>query len=313
MVATLLSVRDLEVSYATPEGRLRAVDGVSFELARGETLALVGESGCGKSTLGKSILCLVRSNSGQVLFEDTDLTQLSRRALKPFRKRMQMVFQDPASSLNPRQTIFKLLEDPLIVHGVRRREERRRRVQVAIDRVGLPHAALTRFPHEFSGGQKQRIGIARALILDPSLIVCDEPVSALDVSIQAQVLNLLVELKAASGLSYLFISHDLGVVRYIADTIAVMYLGHIVERGPHRSFWGHPAHPYTRALMDSVPGQGRGRVAPITGDLPNAILPPPGCSFHPRCPAATEICRMVKPPLRVIGPEHVVACHHALA
>ncbi len=309
----MLSIRNLETSYPTPEGALRAVDGVSLDVGRGETLALVGESGCGKSTLGKSILRLLQPTAGQIVFDGTDIAGLPRDALKPFRQRMQMIFQDPSASLNPRQTIDRILAGPLVAHGVRGRAERRRRVKDAIDRVGLPGSTLGRFPHEFSGGQKQRIGIARALILGPSLIVCDEPVSALDVSIQAQILNLLVELKASSGLSYLFISHDLGVVRYIADTIAVMYLGRIVELGPHREFWANPSHHYSRALIASVPGQGRGRAVPVAGDLPNAVNPPPGCRFHPRCPAATAECRATQPTLRPIAPGHFVACHHPAA
>ncbi len=309
--ARLLSVSGLEASYATAEGKLRAVDRVSFDVAPGETLALVGESGCGKSTLGKTLLRLVPSTGGRIAYGGSDITHLSGRALKPFRQRMQMVFQDPSASLNPRHTTYRILETPLIVHGVRGRTERRRIIEATAERVGLAQAALGRYPHEFSGGQKQRIGIARALVLRPEIIVCDEPVSALDVSIQAQILNLLVDLREAYQLSYLFISHDLGVVRYIADAVAVMYLGRIVERAPHRLFWSRPLHPYTRALIDAVPGQGRGRVAPVAGDLPNAVHPPTGCYFHPRCPIATERCRTEEPVLREVIPQHNVACHHA--
>jgi peptide/nickel transport system ATP-binding protein len=309
----LLSVESLETRY----GPLRAVDGLSLRIEAGETLALVGESGCGKSTLGKTILRLVPHSAGTVQFDGVDITRLRGRALKPFRRRMQMVFQDPSASLNPRQTVGTLLSAPLRVHGVRGRVERRRQVVSIADRVGLPVDGLTRYPHEFSGGQKQRIGIARALILKPELVVCDEPVSALDVSIQAQILNLLVDLKSDYNLSYLFISHDLGVVRYIADRIAVMYLGRIVENAPHRSLWSRPLHPYTQGLIRAVPGQGSpgrpNRVAPIAGDMPNPLDPPAGCRFHPRCALAADICRASDPPLRSVLPGHDVACHFASA
>ena len=305
----LLSVDSLETSYRTASGSLRAVDGVSLRIEAGETLALVGESGCGKSTLGKSILGLVPSNAGTVRFDEKEVSGLKGRALKPYRRRMQMIFQDPSASLNPRQTVGTLLSTPLRVHGVRSRSERRLQVDAIIDRVGLPTSALGRYPHEFSGGQKQRVGIARALILQPTLVVCDEPVSALDVSIQAQILNLLVDLKSDYNLSYLFISHDLGVVRYIADRIAVMYLGRIVENAPHRSLWSSPLHPYTKGLIEAVPGHGR--IAPIAGDLPNPYEPPSGCRFHPRCPLAIDVCRNRAPTLRTILSGHDVACHLA--
>jgi peptide/nickel transport system ATP-binding protein len=226
-----------------------------------------------------------------------------------------MVFQDPSASLNPRQTVGAILETPLRVHGVRGRTERRRQVSAMMDRVGLPSTAMSRYPHEFSGGQKQRIGIGRALMLKPRFVVCDEPVSALDVSIQAQILNLLVSLKVEGDLSYLFISHDLGVVRYIADRIAVMYLGRIVENAPHDKLWARPLHPYTRGLIQAVPGQGKpgqpNRAAPISGDLPNPQSPPSGCRFHPRCPLAADICRTQEPPLRAANADHAVACHFA--
>jgi peptide/nickel transport system ATP-binding protein len=281
----------------------------------GETLALVGESGCGKSTLGKTVLRLVASSAGRIRFDDVDITGLTGVALRPYRRRMQMVFQDPSASLNPRQTIGTSLATPLRVHGVRDRAERRRQVEAIAERVGLGRESLARYPHEFSGGQKQRIGIARALILKPSLVVCDEPVSALDVSIQAQILNLLADLRRDdTRMSYLFISHDLGVVRYIADRVAVMYLGLIVENASHRSLWKRPLHPYTRGLIQAVPGSGRrDHAAPIAGDLPNPLDPPAGCRFHPRCALVQEVCRTRVPELRMVLPDHEVACHLAAA
>lgn len=314
----LLSVENLQTSYRTSRGTLRAVDGVSLSVEAGETVVLVGESGCGKSSLGRTILGLTPHSGGRVRFDGVDITALGRTALRPYRRRMQMVFQDPSASLNPRQTVGTLLSTPLAVHRMGTREEQRARVAAMAERVGLPRDALSRYPHEFSGGQKQRIGIARALILQPALVVCDEPVSALDVSIQAQILNLLVELRADYRLSYLFVSHDLGVVRYIADRIAVMYLGRIVENAPHRSLWSRPLHPYTRGLIQAVPGRGgqeagRGRQAPVVGDLPNPLDPPKGCRFHPRCALATEVCRTTVPPLRTVLPGHDVACHLAEA
>ena len=312
---SLLSAEGLRTTYRTVRGTLHAVDGVSLHIEAGETLALVGESGCGKSTLGKTILRLVPSSAGTIRFDDVDITGLTGTALRPYRRRMQMVFQDPSASLNPRQTIGTSLATPLRVHGVRDRAERRRQVEAIAERVGLGSESLARYPHEFSGGQKQRIGIARALILKPSLVVCDEPVSALDVSIQAQILNLLADLRQSDErLSYLFISHDLGVVRYIADRVAVMYLGLIVENASHRSLWNRPLHPYTRGLIQAVPGTGgRNRTAPIAGDLPNPLDPPAGCRFHPRCGLAQDVCRGTVPKLRTVLPDHEVACHLAVA
>jgi peptide/nickel transport system ATP-binding protein len=249
----LLQLQDLEVRYPGAHGPVRAVDGVSFDIAAGETVGLVGESGCGKSTLGKAILRLVDASAGRIVFDGCDVTRLDGKKLRPFRRRVQMVFQDPYASLNPRHSVAAILDAALRVHGVDTRQERERRARRIIDQVGLPATALGRYPHEFSGGQRQRIGIARALVLEPALLVCDEPVSALDVSIQAQVLNLLVDLKRELGLSYLFISHDLSVVRYIADRVLVMNDGRIVESGDHRSIWRAPAHPYTRSLIAAVP------------------------------------------------------------
>ncbi|MFN8722473.1 MAG: ABC transporter ATP-binding protein [Rhodospirillales bacterium] len=308
----LLSVTDLATHFATPGGTLKAVDGVSLDVARGETVGLVGESGCGKSTLGKTVLRLVPATSGSVVFDGQDVTRLSSGALQPFRRRAQMGFQDPFGSLNPRHTIEAILTAPLVVHGIGDRVERRQRVADMIARVGLPHDSLVRWPHEFSGGQRQRIGIARALILGPDLVVCDEPVSALDLSIQAQILNLLVGMKRDLGLSYLFISHDLSVVRWFADRVLVMYLGRIVESAPVAALWERPLHPYTRALMAAVPDPARRRhAAPLGGDLPSPQDVPTGCRFHPRCPLATDVCRSVDPSLAAAADGHAVACHHA--
>jgi len=253
--APLLSVQDLRTDYPLRQGGvLHAVDGVSFDIGAGETLGLVGESGCGKSTLSRTLLRLVQPASGRIVLDGTDIAPLSVRALKPWRRRVQMVFQDPYASLNPRRSVFDILESVLVVHGVSQKEERRKRIAAILDRVGLPSDAASRYPNEFSGGQRQRIGIARALVVRPSLVVLDEPVSALDVSVQAQILNLLVELKEDFGLSYLFISHDLSVVRYIADRVMVMHKGKIVETGGYQDIWDHPQHPYTRSLIASVPG-----------------------------------------------------------
>ena len=311
---SLLELRGLAVHYATARGTLRAVDGVDLDIARGETVGLVGESGCGKSTLGKALLGLAPVTAGAVRFDGVDLTALGARARAPFRRRMQMIFQDPFGSLNPRHTIGAILEAPLKVHGLGDRAARRARVAALIAQVGLPPDAVARYPHEFSGGQRQRIGIARALALEPDLIVCDEPVSALDLSIQAQILNLLVDLKRDLGLAYLFISHDLGVVRYFADRVLVMYLGRIVESAPAATLWRRPMHPYTRALIAAVPDPARRRqAAPLAGDLPSPQDVPTGCRFHPRCPFATELCRTTEPPPRTLEDGHAVACHHAEA
>jgi oligopeptide/dipeptide ABC transporter ATP-binding protein len=311
---SLLELRGLAVHYATARGTLRAVDGVDLDIARGETVGLVGESGCGKSTLGKALLGLAPVTAGAVRFDGVDLTALGARARAPFRRRMQMIFQDPFGSLNPRHTIGAILEAPLKVHGLGDRAARRARVAALIAQVGLPPDAVARYPHECSGGQRQRIGIARARALEPDLIVCDEPVSALDLSIQAQILNLLVDLKRDLGLAYLFISHDLGVVRYFADRVLVMYLGRIVESAPAATLWRRPMHPYTRALIAAVPDPARRRqAAPLAGDLPSPQDVPTGCRFHPRCPFATDLCRTTEPPPRTLEDGHAVACHHAEA
>jgi peptide/nickel transport system ATP-binding protein len=308
----LLSVSDLKTSYISGSHVVHAVDGVSLDIHAGETVGLVGESGCGKSTLGKTILRLVAPQAGRILFDGVDLAEISGRRLRAQRRRLQMIFQDPFASLNPRHNIGDILATPLKVHGLGRRDERSRRVGDMLERVGLPPSAVCRYPHEFSGGQRQRLGIARALILGPELLICDEPVSALDLSIQAQILNLLAAMKREFKLSLLFISHDLSVVRYFADRVLVMYLGRIVETGSHRQIWQRPLHPYTRALIDAVPDPARRRyAAPLAGDLPTASDLPRGCRFQPRCPLATSLCAEQDPPLREAGYGRTVACHHA--
>ncbi len=260
----LLSLRDIHTDYLTAQGKVTAVNGVSLDIHAGETLGLVGESGCGKSTLSKTILRLLPTSQGSIIFEGQDITTLKEARLARLRQRVQMIFQDPYASLNPRHSIQHILETPLVVHGMGSRAERQRTVRDIIDKVGLPQRSLERFPHEFSGGQRQRIGIARALVVRPSLVICDEPVSALDVSIQAQILNLLVELKNEMGLALLFISHDLAVVRYIADNVMVMHNGICVEQGDHHSIWHQPQHPYTQKLIDAVPGSARHAVTPTS-------------------------------------------------
>lgn len=308
----LLSVDRLSTHYAGASGTVRAVDGVSLEIAEGETVALVGESGCGKSTLGKSLVRLVDPSSGNVTFKGRDVTAMAGRELQSVRRSIQMIFQDPFASLNPRQTIRTILTAPLAVHGIGERKQREAIAAQMVAHVGLPADSLDRYPHEFSGGQRQRIGIARALILQPELVICDEPVSALDLSIQAQILNLLVEMKTELSLSYLFISHDLSVVRYFADRVLVMYLGRIVESASTSELWKGAKHPYTQALLAAVPDPSRRKqAAPITGDLPSPHNPPSGCRFHTRCPLATDICRVEDPEFRQFGSGHAAACHHA--
>jgi peptide/nickel transport system ATP-binding protein len=309
---SLLSAAELSTHYRSGKGTLRAVDHVSLTIETGETVALVGESGCGKSTLGKTLLRLIDPTFGTIVFRGRNIAALRQNELRTMRKSLQMIFQDPFASLNPRHTVRNILAMPLKVHGVRDKMQRRRRVEAMIDRVGLPREGLDRYPHEFSGGQRQRIGIARALILHPELVVCDEPVSALDLSIQAQILNLLVEMKQDLGLSYLFISHDLSVVRYVADRVLVMYLGKIVESADVGMLWAAPRHPYTRALMDAVPAPARRKQAPpIMGDLPSPEHIPTGCRFHPRCQLATDLCRSQEPEFRTLADGHQTACHHA--
>ena len=311
----LLEVRDLVTTFPLNGGAcIRAVDGVDLDLSRGEVLAVVGESGCGKSTLARSILRLVEPEAGRIRFAGRDLRALDARALRRARREMQLVFQDPMASLDPRFTIGRSLMEPLIVHGVGSAAERRGRAADLLGLVGLEPAAAERYPHEFSGGQRQRLAIARALSVDARVVVLAEPVSALDVSIQAQILNLLLDLKERLHLTYLFISHDLGVVRAVADRVSVMYLGRIVESAPVEALFAAPAHPYTEALLAAVPipdpTRRRARAA-TPGEPPSPEHPPPGCGFHPRCPRAVARCGTVEPPAIAVAAGHVARCHLA--
>jgi oligopeptide/dipeptide ABC transporter ATP-binding protein len=313
MTDDLLVIRDLRKTYATPSGELIAVSHVDLTIRRGETYALAGESGCGKSTLGKIVAGLIRPDSGSVRLDGVDIVGLSPRRMRPLRRKVQMIFQDPFSSLNPRSTVRRIIEEPLIVHGIGSRAERRRLVSEMMERVGLRLDAADRYPHEFSGGQRQRIGVARALILNPGLVVCDEPVSALDVSVRAQILNLLSQLQSELGLAYLFISHDLSVIRHMADRVAVMHLGQLVETAPRASFWVRPSHPYSRALIAARPDPNprnklRGK-AILEGELPSPFEARRGCDFRSRCPLAFDRCVEEEPGLRPAGPEHLAACH----
>jgi oligopeptide/dipeptide ABC transporter ATP-binding protein len=293
-------------------GHVRAVDGVSFSIAAGETLCLVGESGCGKSTVGKTILRLQEPTAGQIWLGDTEVTRLNEEQMRAHRRQVQMVFQDPYSSLNPRMRAGQIIAEPLENYDMAQGADKDRQVLALLDKVGLRKDAAERFPFEFSGGQRQRLGIARALALNPRLIVADEPVSALDVSVQAQVLNLLMDLQEEFGLSYLFVSHDLAVVEHIGHRIAVMYLGRIVELAPRDRIFAQPQHPYTEALMAAAPiadPKARSARLVIEGDVPSPMNPPPGCHFHTRCPYAEARCKVDDPPLQEIAPGHVVACH----
>ncbi len=320
MTAPLLDVHDLQTHFPIRKGLLRktvgavqAVDGVSFTIPRGTTLGLVGESGCGKTTAGRSILRLVEPTGGSVRFAGEDVRALSGGQLRGLRRRMQIVFQDPYGSLNPRMQVRSILEEGLVIHGMGDAAARREKMVAALERTGLTAAALERYPHEFSGGQRQRIAIARALVLEPEFVVLDEPISALDVSIQAQVVNLLVDLREQFGLTYLFISHDLSVVGYIADEVAVMYLGRIVERCTAKELATTPLHPYTHALFSAVPSvepaRRRSRIV-LAGDVPSPSRPPSGCRFHPRCPLAETICTETDPPATMAA-GHLVHCHVA--
>lgn len=293
-------------------GEVKAVDGVSFTIQKGETLGLVGESGCGKSTTGRMLLRLLEPSDGKVYFEGQDVTALSSGEMRKMRREMQMVFQDPFASLNPRHTVEKILEEPLIVHGVKDGKERKKRVRELLEVVGLSSYHAKRYPHQFSGGQRQRIGIARALAVNPKLIIADEPVSALDVSIQSQVLNLLQDLQKEYGLTYLFIAHDLGVVRHISDRVGVMYLGRIVELTDSEELYDNPLHPYTQALLSAVPVPDvelkKERII-LKGDVPSPANPPKGCAFHTRCPQAFDKCAAERPVFREAEKGHYVACH----
>ncbi len=316
----LLDVSDLAKTFTVSSGvggkpaTVHAVDGVSFAIAPGETLGLVGESGCGKSTVGKMIVRLLEPSAGRILLEGTDITHASYGAMRPLRKRLQMIFQDPYGSLDPRQRAEDIVAEPLIVHGGYDAAARRARVAELFERVGLRADQMRNIPSKFSGGQRQRLAIARALALNPPLIVADEPVSALDVSIQAQVVNLMSDIQRDLGLAYLFIAHDLGIVQHISDRVAVMYLGRIVEIGETRALFASPRHPYTRALMEAVPrpdpGRRHQRARIPRGEVPSPLDPPSGCGFHPRCPLATERCRVERPQLRVVGSGAEAACHN---
>jgi peptide/nickel transport system ATP-binding protein/oligopeptide transport system ATP-binding protein len=315
----LLAVEDLRKHYGIGRGLLgragplaRAVDGISFEIARGETLGLVGESGCGKSTAGKTILRLIEPTSGSVKIDGVEITSLSGEALHAQRRNMQVIFQDPYASLNPKMTAATLVGEPFINYRLHSSAERKERVAALFARVGLRQDQMERYPHEFSGGQRQRLGIARALALEPKLVVADEPVSALDVSVQAQVINLMVRLQEDLGLSYLFIAHDLAVVRHISDRIAVMYLGRIVELAATETLFSTPSHPYTHTLLDAVPVAGQKRKKSVLrGEPPSPLSPPSGCHFHPRCPLAVDRCRSEQPELRQVARGQIAACHLA--
>lgn len=318
----ILEVKDLKKYFPLGKGKLdknkkyvKAVDGVSFKLYEGETLGLVGESGCGKSTLGRAILRLHEPTSGEVHFNGEDILKKNRKEMRKLREEMQIIFQDPYSSLNPRMTVYDLISAPLEVYKVGTKEERREMVEEILQEVGLDKQYLNRFPHEFSGGQRQRIGIARALILNPEFVVCDEAVSALDVSVRAQVLNLMRNMQQKKNLTYLFISHDLSVVRHISDRIAVMYLGSVVEVAEKAQLYSNPMHPYTKALLSAIPlpdvKKKRQRII-LEGDVPSAYNPPSGCKFHTRCPYATDRCRQEAPVLQEVEKGHKAACHRAL-
>jgi oligopeptide transport system ATP-binding protein len=318
----LVDVKDLRMYFPVTAGLIfqrkvadvKAVDGLNFFIRKGETLGLVGESGCGKSTTGRAILQLYRPTTGTVNFGATDLTKLKGGDLRRFRRKMQMIFQDPYASLNPRMSVGSIIAEPLAIHNLAKGKARKDRVQELLSIVGLNPYYANRYPHEFSGGQRQRIGIARALAVEPDFIVCDEPVSALDVSIQAQIINLLEDLQERFGLTYLFIAHDLSVVRHISDRVAVMYLGKIAELADRNELYENPLHPYTKALLSAVPVPDpsveakRERII-LTGDVPSPLRPPPGCVFHTRCPIAIDECRQRLPEWREVQPDHWVACH----
>lgn len=316
----LLEVKDLCKYFPANKGLLgkksyvKAVDRVSFTINKGETLGLVGESGCGKTTTGRTVLNLYEATAGQIIFEGKDITKYSPKEMLPLRKRMQMIFQDPYASLNPRMTVGDIIGEPIDIHGIMKGKERTERIRYLLNKVGLNGDHINRYAHEFSGGQRQRIGIARALAVEPDFIVCDEPISALDVSIQAQVINMLEELQEEFGLTYLFIAHDLSMVKHISTHIGVMYLGRMVEKGPSNDVYTNPQHPYTKALLSAVPipdpdvAKSNKRIV-LEGDIPSPIDPPPGCRFKGRCRYAKPICGEVDPELKEVEPGHFVACH----
>jgi len=317
----ILEVKNLTKYFPVTSGFIRqkkvaevkAVDGVSFSIKKGETLGLVGESGCGKTTLGKCVLQLYRPTSGEVLYRGTDLCRLSEKELKPFRSKIQVIFQDPYDSLNPRFTASDIIGEPLRIHGMKQDKKYHEMIREMLDTVGLAPYMADRYPHEFSGGQRQRLGIARALVLRPDFIVCDEPISALDVSIQAQIINLLVDLQDKFGISYLFISHDLSVVRHISDRVAIMYLGKMMELADCDEFYQTPLHPYTQALLSAVPLpdpaiEAKRSMLILKGEVPSPLNPPRGCVFHPRCPRVFADCRHIMPVLAEYRPGHSVAC-----
>ena len=318
-VPPVLEVKDLKKHFPIQKGLLRrtaghvfAVDGVSFAIAPGETLGLVGESGCGKSTVGRTVLRLIEPTAGSITLDGEDITRLGKVELRPYRRRMQIIFQDPFSSLDPRMSAGDIVGEPLRVHGVARGRDRIARVAALFERVGLRRAQMGNYPHQFSGGQRQRIGIARALALEPKLIIADEPVSSLDVSIQAQVLNLMIDLQRELGLSYLFISHNLAVVEHVSHSIAVMYLGRIVEYTDKKTLFTAPLHPYTESLLAAVPVPDpaiKRNKRVLQGDVPSPVNPPSGCHFHTRCPYAVERCKVEEPLLREVRPGQLVACH----
>ncbi|MCM2265319.1 MAG: ATP-binding cassette domain-containing protein [Desulfuromonadales bacterium] len=318
-MTTLLEVRDLRKTFSlqgrrpgAPRQAVRAVDGVSFDLHSGETLGLVGESGCGKSTIARLLLRLIEPDSGSVRFDGRELVGMSHRELTPLRREMQMIFQDPYSSLNPRQKVVDIVAEPLLVHGLANRRDVRAQAIELLHTVGLSTDQADRYPHEFSGGQRQRIGIARALAVRPKLVIADEPVSALDLSIRAQIINLLQDLQEQFGLTYLFISHDLGIIEHVCTRVAVMYLGRIVELTTAEALYAAPHHPYTEALLNAVPvpdpQRGHARLI-LHGEIPSAANPPSGCHFHPRCPYARELCKTDYPELKEQAPGHFAACH----
>lgn len=322
MRETILEVKDLKKYFTMKVGflikttiNIKAVDGVSFDIKKGETVGLVGESGCGKSTLGRTIVRLYDPTAGDIIFKGTNISHLKKSQLKPLRRQMQLIFQDPYSSLNPRMNVNSIVGEAMLAHNlVKKGEAYNKKVTEIIEICGLASYHINRYPHQFSGGQRQRIGIARALALDPEFVVCDEPVSALDVSIQSQILNLMMDLQERMGLSYLFISHDLSVVKHISNRIGVMYLGSLVEMADKRDLYSEPMHPYTRALLSSIPVPDptiRKKMEAIHGEIPSNVFTPPGCKFHSRCPYVKNICKEIVPEFKEIQPNHRVACHFA--